>query len=286
MDLAAEFKYRVQRMLPGGARRKLRRAKRRMMRVRITPVHSAPLAEDGRVLACLVAYNDHGGYCIPRSSSHRPAAQAIVKGKVWERQTLRLIGDRAGNGDIVHAGTYYGDFLPALAASRAEGAAIWAFEPNRENFRCAEITVKINDLQDVHLFNAGLGERASEAWLTTRETSGAPLGGGCRIRPAGSAGIEAISEVVRIASIDDTVPPERAVSVIHLDVEMYEAQALTGAMGTLGRCRPLLILETVPEQPWLDRHLAPLGYVRAGMVDDNTVFECRDRPEAGIPAAA
>lgn len=283
MSVVAEFKHLIQRMLPGGARRKLRRAKRRMMTVRTAPVHASPLTDDGEVLACLVAYNEFGGFCIPRGSSHRPAAQAIVKGKVWERQTLRLIGARAGVGDIVHAGTYYGDFLPALTASLAPGAAIWAFEPNSENFRCAEITVKINGLNGVHLFNSGLGEAASEARLTTREASGAPLGGGSRIRAAGSADSEAISEVVRIVAIDDTVPPERLVTVIHLDIEMYEAQALMGAMATLRRCRPLLILETVPDQPWLDRHLTPLGYVRAGMVDDNTIFECRNRPGAGVP---
>jgi hypothetical protein len=37
-----------------------------------------------------------------------------------------------------------------------------------------------------------------------------------------------------------------AVSIIHLDVERFEAYALRGARKTIVRCQPLLILETVP----------------------------------------
>lgn len=74
-------------------------------------------------LDCVVAGNKHGVYCVPRSSRHRPAAQAILQSRVWEPDTLDLVGGTDRDGDIVHAGTFFGDFLPALARSRRNGAS-------------------------------------------------------------------------------------------------------------------------------------------------------------------
>ena len=64
------------------------------------------------VLQCQVAYNMFGGYCVPLSSYCRPAAQAILNGQVWEPETIAELRKFAkiGGGDVVHAGTYFGDF--------------------------------------------------------------------------------------------------------------------------------------------------------------------------------
>jgi len=68
------------------------------------------------VLGCFVAYNPYGGYCVPQSSHHRPAAQMILRGRVWEPDTIKFVRD--------HAGTYFGDFIPALSAGCADGARL------------------------------------------------------------------------------------------------------------------------------------------------------------------
>ena len=97
----------------------------------------------------MIAYNQHGAYCIPNASITRPVPQALIRGKVWEGATIELIARHAGEGDLVHAGTYFGDFLPALAAAVAPGAMIWAFEPHAENFRCSEVTLLLNGIRNV-----------------------------------------------------------------------------------------------------------------------------------------
>ena len=74
-------------------------------------------------------------------SIDRPVPQAILDGRIWEKDTVDLIVRHVGKGDVVHAGTYFGDFLPALAASVASGAKVWAFDPNLESFRCSQITL-------------------------------------------------------------------------------------------------------------------------------------------------
>jgi FkbM family methyltransferase len=215
-----------------------------------------------------IAYNQRGGYCVPLSSSNRPAAQAILAGDVWEPNTIDFLTSHAGIGDIIHAGTYYGDFLPALAHSCVQGAKVWAFEPNPQNYQCALITIKLNEIGNIELFNAGLGEHRGCKSMVTSDNNGRSLGGMSRI--VGDA--ERGNVTVDVVTIDETVPTDRHVSVIQLDVEKFERPALAGAIRTIRRCRPVLVLETVPEEAWLNEHLYPLGYRIGEQVHDNTIL--------------
>ena len=94
------------------------------------------------ILQCCISYNQYGGYCLPLSSIHRPASQTILNGKVWEEETLKFMSKHCGTGDIIHAGTYFGDFLPALSKACHTKAKVWAFEPNLENYKCAIVTTE------------------------------------------------------------------------------------------------------------------------------------------------
>lgn len=79
-------------------------------------------------------------------------------------------------------------------------------------------------------------------------------------------------------ALDRIVPADRRVAVIQLDVEGHEQYALEGAKATIERCRPLIVLETLPEPAWVADELAPLGYERDGSVDRNVVLHCRPQP--------
>jgi FkbM family methyltransferase len=236
----------------------------------VRPPITGPFATVAGVLDCLLAANEHGGYAVPRSSSHRPAAQAIIAGDVWERATVDLLCGSDPSGDIVTAGTFFGDFLPALSKSRTAGAQVWAFEPNRENYRCAQITLVLNDLLNVVLGHAALAERRGHATLQVRAEDGRPLGGGSHI-VTDSRVVEG-AQAVELVTVDEIVPADRRVAVIQFDVEGHERQALLGARDTIMRCRPLLVLETPPEERWFETHLAECRYEPAGAVCDNTVL--------------
>jgi len=222
-------------------------------------------------LKCLIAGNSHGIYCVPASSEHRPAARAVLRGEVWEADTVAFLIENAGSGDIIHAGTYFGDFLPALAKAVVPEARIWAFEPSLENFRCARITLKLNDIRNVVLTQAALGECRGSALLQTGEIGGRAAGGGSAIAKEREPGFT--YEEVQTAAIDEIVPADRAVSIIHLDVEFQEQQALTGALDTIARCRPLLVLETLPaDAAWFAREILSLGYEEIAKLDKNVAF--------------
>ena len=209
--------------------------------------------------------NKYGSYCVPESSAHRPAAKAILAGDVHEPDTIELIVERArGRGAIVHAGTYFGDFLPAL--SKAD-VRVHAFEPNPENWLHAIGTLHLNQLAGVDdVARVALGEADYAAKVVNVETRrGRPfvLGGGSFVNTAGDQDC-----MVRTL---DSIVGEQKVAVIHLDVEGYEEKALIGAIRILERWKPMLILETVP--PAWRADVLPLGYKKTGKVHTNTVFE-------------
>lgn len=230
------------------------------------------------ILKCFVSYNEYGGYCVPVSSKHRLAARRILLNDVYEPNTIKFIISNCGDGDIIHAGTYFGDFLPALANGAGPDAKVWAFEPNLENYRCARITIEINGIENVTLAHAGLGSKQENLLIKTTDKNGRSLGGASRIIDIGS-NEETRAEIVQIVTIDGAVPSNRKVSIIQLDVEGYEKEALSGALYTIQRCLPIIILEVSPDSilldsDWFAENILILGYHKICDVYRNSVFSC------------
>ncbi len=231
-------------------------------------------------LRCTISYNKYGGYCVPMSSRHRPAAVKILANEVYEPGTLEFMRSNCGDGDVVHAGTYFGDFLPALSSACGPSAKVWAFEPNPENFLCAEITVLLNGIRNVELANAGLGKRKEMLLVKTCDATGRSLGGASHIVNSGGLSTSSVGvEPVEMLSIDCAVEPGRNVSIIQLDVEGHEQEALCGALATINRCLPILMLEVWPnsnllESDWFAHNISSLGYRISGKIHGNSVFRC------------
>ena len=221
--------------------------------------------------------NRYGKYCVPRSSEHRKAVAAILAGKVYERRTIRFMMAHCGAGDIVHAGTYFGDFLPALSSALHPQALIWAFEPNSENFTCATKTIALNRLENVRLENSGLGARPERMLLHIRDADGKLRGGSSQLVRVCEP--NAAHEEVSIVRADDVVPSDRKISILQLDVEGFEQEALTGALGIIRRCLPVMILENLPrDKEWFQRNILALGYGFRGKVHANSIFAPAETP--------
>jgi FkbM family methyltransferase len=218
---------------------------------------------------CTLCENEFGRYAVPLSSKHRPAAQAVLHGGVWERETIDYIRAHADR-DVVHAGTYFGDFVPALSAAMAPGRTIYAFEPNSENHACAQWTTLLNALGNVRLQHAALGDASSTRQMQTAQ-AGIALGGMSRITNAAQGTVGDYEDVTTVR-LDDVLPETADIGVLQLDVEGFEEPALTGALGTIVRCRPILILETVPGV-FIGSRLVPLGYQQRGVVCGNAIFQ-------------
>jgi FkbM family methyltransferase len=221
---------------------------------------------------CTLCENAFGRYCVPKSSQHRPASQEVLRGRVWERETIEFMRRHALDRDVVHAGMFFGDFLPGLAPALSPGRKIFAFEPNPESFACAQWTALLNGLTNVDMRNAGLGEATKSALMRTLE-NGKAIGGASHLLRANGDYKSIQNDIiwVDVVTIDEILPPVADVGIIQLDVEGYEKYALIGGINTIRKDRPIIILENVP-QDVVDEFLIPIGYRRGDAINGNTIF--------------
>jgi hypothetical protein len=119
-----------------------------------------------------IARNKYGYYCVP-SSSYTLTSKRILEGKVHEPTTIDFIKKNLGGYDLIHAGTGFGDFLPAL--SNSNQSTIWAFEPNELNYKSTKETIKLNNLENIQLFQFALGDKDRIGKLKIKE-NGLDLG--------------------------------------------------------------------------------------------------------------
>ena len=212
-----------------------------------------------------IAENEYGKYAVPNRSIHRPACQAVMAGKVYEPDTIHAIMkySDAEKGGIVMGGVYFGDMLPAVANS-FEGC-VWAWEARPLNAKCAITTIAINKLDNVIMFSSALSDRASlEALMVIDSESGMDLGGGSYMT---DNEVPSRSLIVSTCTLDFHLHRSGIeISLIHLDIEGHEEQAIKGGVELIKQNSPVLILETVPGMVY------ELGYEVVDAVHGNTIL--------------
>lgn len=240
------------------------------------PKYAAALKKDECILNGMIAYNKYGGYCVPVSALQESVVQTILKGDVYEPETIQYIIDHCGNGDVIHAGAFFGDFFPGISNKLAPEAQLWTFEPSAEFYKCAKMAILLNELTNVNLFQLGLGEEKTNLRLQVETKDGRTLGGASRIID----GEDGKFVDIKIDTVDAIVPKDRNVSIIQFDLEGFEIPALKGAMETIKRCKPILILEILSHNDiinnsWFTENILSLGYEIAGKVHNNTIIKLK-----------
>jgi FkbM family methyltransferase len=140
------------------------------------------------------------------------------------------------------------------------------------SYNCAVATVGLNGLSNVELENAALGEESRKVSLEVRGKHGEALGGKSAVL-AGAKSRETDTIEVPLRKIDGVIPEQRTISILQLDVEGAERQALEGGLETIRRWKPILILENLPAKDWMREHIFSLGYEHAGRVHSNKILK-------------
>lgn len=205
-----------------------------------------------------IARNIYGSYCVPMSSSYTFTSKSILNGKIHEPETISYILNHVNDGDVIHSGAFFGDFLPAL--SKLESSIIWAFEPNEENFLCAKKTMEINQLQNINLMHLALGERNSICSLRVKEKD-MSLGPRCKIIQPDNNIPVLDKELVEMRTLDSLIPVSRKISLIHLDTQGYEKFIVQGATNIIARDNPIIILEIDSEDLHYNYFMSELQYI-------------------------
>lgn len=214
-----------------------------------------------------------------------PALDAISRTVEWTPRTdwLWLKGE-TGLGICWSSVIKLGDFMDTLPRRnicvQAGGALgvypaylarkfnlVLTFEPNPASFRC--LVNNVNDMANVAAFQAALSDDRGFANLLCPDGYENNTGA-WYIRPNGGA--------VSRMKLDDLGLP--GLDLLMLDVEGHELFALLGAMKTIRKYRPLILLEDKPRtrrnsgvaDDWLDTFCGEVGYSRQGQVNNDQLL--------------
>jgi FkbM family methyltransferase len=231
-----------------------------------------PPVEDYLVQFIRCRLPDGADYLVPEASQHRPACASLLKGKMFEPRTHKLVAlaQQVLPGHIVHAGTFYGDMLPSFARICGPDRLVYGFEPLLENYVLARGTVDANGLRNVVLFGAALGDGVRACRMSNRIGSDPE-------RHAGGASHIVADSAISAAMLALDGLRLRDLSVVHLDVEGTELAAMEGARETLTRSRPLLLVED--QKAACGDFLAAQGYRWLGRIPALNVWCPDDRSD-------
>lgn len=208
----------------------------------------------------VIAQNKYGKYAIPHEVKNhaRFDVKQVLKGKIHEPDTIEYMLKHGKDGLVVHAGAFYGDFLPALSKL----PKVWAFEPYYRYWQCAVKTLELNypnGQSSVGVWNLGLGESSYDKPILHSDPDGKPLGGETFLsydeedklaifkkrNKFDSNLTPEVTDMARIVTLDEMIfgMDIQTVSILQYDLEGYEEKALMGSIKTINKFKPILILE-------------------------------------------
>lgn len=188
----------------------------------------------------------------------------------WERTTVELVSRIAtGAGLFVDVGAYTGIF--SLIACADGARQVVAIEPNANILPFLRKNIAVNGWEGrIEVIAKGASSAPGTAHLCVPTDTTA-----ASVSLDGQEG-----QLIGLCTIDEVVG-DRPVDLIKIDAEGHELSVCQGAIGTLRRCRPPLVIEILGEEPFagISDFLGPLGYrscqhiAPAGLVDTRVAFD-------------
>lgn len=207
-------------------------------------------------------------YYVPEYARHRPAAETLLSGSLYEPRTHELVSRSLARfpGSLVHAGAFFGDMIPTF--SRVTDGVVYVFEPVFENYALCRLSTNKNELRNVVLFNAALDRTVGTGRISSQDSdTGLHLGGASHLSESG---------VLVTTMTIDSVGAEN-ISLIHLDVEGHELEALIGAQQTIETSEPLLAIEDMHDR--CSNHLTSIGYEMMATVPGLNIWSPQKKRE-------
>ena len=113
-------------------------------------------------------------------------------------------------------------------------------------------TISLNKLFNVEIFPYALGDSDGFGNLKHIDENGLEMGP----RSEMGDGVE-----VKMVKLDSVIPKDSKISLIHLDLEGYEFEALNGAKEIIERDKPIIVLEIDTRAVTYNDFMLDLGYV-------------------------
>ncbi len=150
------------------------------------------------------------------------------------------------DGVFIDIGANVGTFT-LVGAKRAPRGEVHAFEPSAYHFKRLADNIARNGFRNVQLNQLGLFDEATEATLYLPLARGemSNTGAASMFKVEGVAAPLDQQETIRLMRLDDYVTARNLnrLDIIKIDIEGAELNALRGAVETLRRFRPLVLME-------------------------------------------
>ena len=160
--------------------------------------------------------------------------QVIVAGYAWERHQVELFEEHVEPGSVVvEVGAHVGSHTVSLARLAGPWGRVYAFEPQRKLHRELYHNLALNGLTNVVPLRYAIGAGETRVIEMNPATPG----------NEGGTGVGAGGDRAELRSLD-SFGFER-VSLLKIDVEHYEDEVLAGAVETIRRNRPVILIEIV-----------------------------------------
>lgn len=173
-----------------------------------------------------------------------------------------LIAKRIGEEGsvVVDIGANIGNHTLYFANELNAGKVI-SFEPVPNTFKILETNIQLNGLQDrVEIYNQGLSDKPGRAEIEVFNPGN-----------IGGTSLKAGKGELILTTLDSL--NLQSVTFIKMDVEGMEPQALKGAVETIKRTRPIMLIESFEDKfPLVEEFFSTLDYRHEELEDHNYLF--------------
>ena len=158
--------------------------------------------------------------------------QVIVAGDKWERHSFDLLAEHIVPGSVVvEVGAHIGTHTVRIGQLAGPWGRVYAFEPQRKIYRELHHNLALNGLTNVVAMRMAIGSGATRVIEMNPTTPG----------NEGGTGVGAGGDAAELRSLDSFHFEQ--VSLLKIDVETYENEVLDGAVDTIRRNRPVILIE-------------------------------------------
>lgn len=158
--------------------------------------------------------------------------QVIVAGERWERHVVELCRQYIEPGSVVvEVGAHIGSHTVPIARLAGPWGRVYAFEPQRKIYRELYHNLGLNGVNNVVPLRYAIGVGETRIIEMNPATPG----------NEGGTGVGAGGDRAELRSLDSF--GFTRVSLLKIDVEHYENEALDGAVETIRRNRPVILIE-------------------------------------------
>jgi len=189
----------------------------------------------------------HGKFFVLTNDSG--VSHALKTVGIYQPVVLKTCLSHISPGDtVIDLGANLGSFAVAFAKAVADNqncGMVYAFEPQRIIYQMLCANVFLNGLPNVHTHNVGLSNSNRKAKIKTKYRGDFTYSD--RMAFSQCTVSDDVGQDIELRTLDSFNLQD--VALIKIDVELHELQCILGAIDTIKKWRPIIVIELPRNRP-------------------------------------